>query len=211
MLRLTFFVAIVVSSMVFPCTDAGEFNRVLSIGDLAPAWDKLEGVDGELHRYEDIADAAFVIVAFTCNSCPYAVDAEDRLVALSKKAIELGGVLVAINVNTIEEDALPAMREKASERHFDFAYLYDPTQKIAVDFGAKSTPEFYVLGPGRKVVYMGALDDSPDGTAVTKRHVETAIADLVEGRLPAISETVPIGCRIRFARTRGTQSQAKPE
>lgn len=191
-------------------TTAGEFNRVLSIGDQAPAWDKLEGVDGKSHRYEDVADADFVVVAFTCNSCPYAVDAEDRLVALSKTAIELGGVLVAINVNTIEEDALPAMRKRANERHFGFAYLFDPTQEIAKSFGAKATPEFYVLGPDRKVVYMGALDDSPDGTAVTKRYVETAIADLIEGRSPAITETVPIGCRIRFARIRGTQLPAKP-
>jgi len=181
---------------------AGEFNRVLSIGDQAPGWDQLEGVDGKMHGDEEVAGHSVVVVAFTCNSCPYAVDVEDRLMALSKKAIELGAVLVAINVNTIEEDALPAMREKAAERKFEFRYLYDPSQRIAKAFGATTTPEFFVLGPDRKVAYMGSLDDSPDGTAVTKLYVEMAIADLVEHRSPSVSETVPIGCRIRFARVR---------
>ncbi|MGV3486146.1 MAG: thioredoxin family protein [Planctomycetaceae bacterium] len=183
-------------------TQAGEFNRILDVGSQAPAWENLEGVDGKQHSYNEVASSRFVIVAFTCNSCPYAVDAEDRLVALSKKAAEQGGVLVAVNVNTIEEDALPAMRQRAQEKAFDFAYLYDPTQQIAKQFGATTTPEFYVLGPDRKVVYMGSLDDSPDGKAVTKRYVEQAMAAVVDAKQPEVSETVPIGCRIRFVRVR---------
>jgi peroxiredoxin len=203
------FTMLIAFTSLAPC-QSGEFNRVLSIGDQAPAWQSLEGTDGEKHSSTDVADAAFVVVAFTCNSCPYASDAEDRLIALSKKAIELGGVLVAINVNTIEEDSLPAMRTKAEQRKFEFRYLYDPSQNIAKAFGATTTPEFFVLGADRKVVYMGSLDDSPDGTAVTKRYVETAIADVVEVRSPEVAETIPIGCRIRFARVRERSRAVKP-
>jgi peroxiredoxin len=181
--------------------NGGQFNLLLSIGDVAPQWKELEGVDGKKHSYGDVATSKFVVVAFTCNSCPYAVDAEDRLIALSKKTKELGGTLVAININTIEEDALPAMKEKAASKKFDFPYLFDPTQEIAKAFGAKTTPEFYVLDAERKIVYMGSLDDSPDGKAVTKRYVETAIGDLLDDNAPTVAETVPIGCRIRFART----------
>jgi peroxiredoxin len=180
---------------------AGQFNLLLNVGDVAPAWENLEGVDGQRHHYGEVSTSKFVVVVFTCNSCPYAVDAEDRLVALSTKVKELGGALVAINVNTIDEDAMPAMKEKAKEKKFDFDYLYDPTQAIAKAFGAKTTPEFYVLDAERKVIYMGSLDDSPDGKAVTKRYVETAIGDLLSDHTPAVAETIPIGCRIRFART----------
>jgi len=49
---------------------------------------------------------------------------------------------------------------------------------------------------------MGSLDDSPDGKSVTKEFVEMAIADVIEGRKSELSETVPIGCRIRFPRVR---------
>lgn len=191
--------------VLFICThaDAGKYNRLLEVGDQAPAWRELEGIDGKKHSYEDVAAAKFVVVAFTCSSCPYAVDAEDRLIALSDKAAALGGVLVAINVNTIEEDAMPAMRQRAKDKGFNFAYLYDPTQAIANQFGAKTTPEFYVLGPKREVVYMGSLDDSPDGKVVSKRYVESAIDSIVNARDLEVPETVPIGCRIRFARVRG--------
>ncbi len=193
-------VGLLLAMLIATPITAGQFNRVLSIGDQAPAWNSLAGVDGKPHSYDDMAAAKFVVVAFTCNSCPYAVDVESRLIALSKKATALGGILVAINVNTIDEDALPAMREKAKNVGFEFDYLYDPTQEIANQFGAKTTPEFYVLGPDRKVVYMGSLDDSPDGKAVTKRYVEAAIDALLTGGSAEVTETVPIGCRIRFAR-----------
>jgi peroxiredoxin len=189
--------------LVTSCTClAGQYNRVLDIGDDAPAWQGLQGIDGKSHDFSGLADAKFIVVAFTCNSCPYAVDVEDRLKTLASKATNLGGVLVAINVNTIDEDALPAMREKAAAKGFDFAYLYDPTQEIANRFGAKTTPEFYVIGPDRKIAYMGSLDDSPDGTSVNKTFVESAVEAVLKNQMPEVTETVPIGCRIRFARKR---------
>jgi len=202
MLHKLTFVAMM-SLAIIGTASGGQFNQVLSVGDVAPAWCDLEGVDGKQHNYADVAASKFVVVAFTCNSCPYAVDVEDRLIALSAKAKELGGTLVAINVNTIEADALPAMKDIAKDNGFAFPYLYDPTQGIANNFGAKTTPEFYVLGPGRKIVYMGSLDDSPDGKAVTKRYLESAIHAFLAGKTPGVVETVPIGCRIRFARTKG--------
>jgi len=198
--KLTFaalvFLAIIETSL------GGQFNQVLSVGDVAPEWSELEGVDGKKHSYVDVASKKFVIVAFTCNSCPYAVDVEDRLMALSSKAKELGGALITINVNTIEADAMPAMKEKSKDKGFAFPYLYDPTQGIANAFGAKTTPEFYVLAADRKVVYMGSLDDSPDGKTVAKRYVESAVDAILRSQAPEVVETVPIGCRIRFARTR---------
>jgi len=202
MLQKLTFVALV-SLAIVGAASGGQFNQVLSVGDVAPAWSELEGADGKQHSYAGVAASKFVVVAFTCNSCPYAMDVEDRLIALSSKAKELGGMLVAINVNTIEADALPAMKDKAKDKGIAFPYLYDPTQAIANTFGAKTTPEFYVLSPDRKIIYMGSLDDSPDGKAVTKRYVESAIDAVLAGNTPAVVETVPIGCRIRFARTKG--------
>ena len=74
---------------------------------------------------------------------------------------------VAINVNTIEEDRLPKMSERAKEKGFPFLYLFDESQKIARDFGAMYTPEFFVIDKDRKIVYMGAMDEkAPPAAAV---------------------------------------------
>src|SRR5262245_10813369 len=88
--------------------EAGKYNSVLNVGDAAPKWERLPGVDGKEHALADLADKKVVVVVFTCNSCPVASDYEDRILAFSKKyAGPSGSVgLVAINVNKVPEDSL---------------------------------------------------------------------------------------------------------
>ena len=186
---------------------AGQFNTVMEIGATAPAWTDLPGTDGHDHSYESVADANVVVVAFTCNSCPYALDVEDRLMELVKRFDGRGVAVVAINVNTVEEDKLPAMKERAKEKGFTFPYLWDESQQIAKDYGAKYTPEFFVLGKDRKLVYMGSLDDSPAGDKISKHYVVDAIESTLAERSVEVAETVPIGCRIRFERQRRKRSK----
>lgn len=181
---------------------AGQFNATLNIGDATPAWTDLPGVDGGQHSLAELHDTDVLVIVFTCNSCPYAIDHEDRLIALSKKYAGRSVKLVAINVNKVEADALEAMKTRATEKGFNFAYLYDESQQIARQFGATYTPEFFVADRQRRIVYMGAMDDTPSGEGVRRRYVEDAIDAALAGRSPAVPETVAIGCGIRYARTR---------
>src|SRR5438876_9320043 len=85
---------------------AGEYNQRLNVGDPAPAWPSLPGVDGNKHALADLRDKAAVVLVFTCNSCPVAVDYEDRIIAFVRKHAGPDGkvAVVAVNVNTIEAD-----------------------------------------------------------------------------------------------------------
>ncbi|MDG2222568.1 MAG: thioredoxin family protein [Rubripirellula sp.] len=186
---------------------AGEYNRVLSIGDPAPAWKELTAADGSKSSLIDLKSKSVIVVVFTCNTCPYSVDAEDRMIALQKAYQDRNVSLVAINVNKVEADLLPAMKQRAEEKKFTFSYLHDPTQQIAKQYGAVYTPEFYVLDQQRRVVYMGSLDDSPEGRNVAMRYVELAIEAALAGQKPQISETIPIGCRVRYERERRTRKK----
>jgi peroxiredoxin len=181
---------------------AGEFNRKLSVGDPAPAWAGLPGVDGKSHALTDLRDKRAVVLAFTCNSCPVAVGYEDRIIAFAKKYAgpDAPVALVAVNVNTVEEDRLPKMKERAREKGFTFPYLYDETQQIARDYGATTTPEFFVLDKDRKVAYMGAMDDASPPAAAGKHFLEDAVKAVLAGGKPAVAETFPRGCLIRYAR-----------
>ncbi len=181
---------------------AGRYNKVLNIGDQAPAWTELPGTDGQTHSLDDLQDKKAVVVFFTCNSCPYAMDAEDRLLVLNEKFSQRGVGVVAINVHKNEEDGLAAMKERAQEKGFKFEYLHDESQQIGAEFGAKYTPEFYVLDSQRRVAYMGALDDSPMGNKVANRYVELALEAVLSGTKPQITETAPIGCAIPYERIR---------
>jgi len=196
-------------SLILGSTQAGEFNPVLDIKDPAPKWAALPATDGKRYAFEDFHEKDVLVVVFTCNSCPYAVDYEDRLVAFAKKTQGAKVGLVAINVNKVEEDLLPAMKERAAKKGFNFPYLFDETQEIAKKYGAGYTPECFVLNKQRQVVYMGALDDSPDPSKVKTRFVELAVEAALAGKLPAKQETVAIGCRIRIERSRRSRSGAK--
>jgi peroxiredoxin len=183
---------------------AGEYNPVLDIGDKAPDWKELPGVDGKKHSLSDLMKRDVVVLAFICNSCPYAVDYENRLIAFAKKhsGRKSKVSLIAVNVNKVDEDLPPKMKAKAEAKGFKFSYLFDETQQIAKDYGAGFTPEFFVLNKDRKVVYMGAMDDSPNADKVKRHYVEEAVAAALAGKLPEVRETVPIGCRIRIERIR---------
>jgi peroxiredoxin len=204
MQRITFLFAPIALLGLLPAISAGVYNKVLSIGDPAPAWTELPGVDGKAHSLADLKDKDVVVVVFTCNSCPVAEAYEDRIIAFNKKhcGADKKVALVAINVNVIPEDRLPRMRERAKERGFAFPYLHDPTQKIAKDYGAVYTPEFFVLNKERKIVYMGAMDDRSLEKDVKENFLEPAVAAALKGEKAKVAETLGRGCLIRYVRKR---------
>jgi peroxiredoxin len=183
---------------------AGKYNDKLSAGDAAPTWADLPGVDGRKHALADLKDKDAVVVVFTCCSCPAATDYEDRITAFARKHAGPGDrvALVAVNVNTVEEDRLPQMTERAKKKGYPFPYLFDESQKIGRDYGAQYTPEFFVLNRERKVVYMGAMDDRDDPAQVKENYLEEAVRAALKGEKPATVETVARGCRIRYERKR---------
>lgn len=195
--------AVVGVSCAAPAAWAGKYNPTRSIGDAAPDFKDLPGTDGKSHSLSEFVGREALVVVFTCNTCPTAVDYEARVKALAEKLGASGKVaVIAINSNQVADDQLPKMKERAEREKFNFAYLRDDTQQIAKAYGATVTPEFFVLDKQRRIAYMGALDDSTDPAGVKARYVEDAVAALLEGKSPAVSETVGRGCLVRYARER---------
>jgi peroxiredoxin len=193
------FAALLLALAVAPA-GAGKFNKKLNIGDAAPTWDKLDATDGKKYAFADFKDKDVLVVVFTCNSCVVAEGYEERLIAFAADCNKAGSKVgfVAINVNTIKDDALPAMKERASKRKFGFTYLYDPSQKTATAYGANFTPECFVLTKERKVAYMGAFDDKPAGEPKVK-YVADAVTAALAGKPAGTAETsAAAGCKIRF-------------
>ena len=195
---------LVASWMIVSPVLAGEYNQVLNIGDKAPAWEGLPGTDGKSHSLAEFKDKDAVVVVFTCVSCPTAVDYETRINQLVKL---YGGPtgkvgVVAVCVNQVAADRLDKLTERANQQKLTYPILYDESQKIAKDFGAIFTPEFFVLNRERKIVYMGAMDDATDAEKVTKKYVEDALVAALKGETPAVKETIARGCRVRYAKER---------
>lgn len=179
-------------------------DEKIRIGETAPNWTELKGTDDRTHSLQDYADKAVVVICFTCNSCPYAVDYEDRMIAFSRKYADTqhGVVLVAINANNKPKETLELMKQRSVEKNFPFAYLHDDTQQVADAYGAVYTPEFFVLNKNREVIYIGAMDDKTDASQASVNYVELAVEAALKGQRPQVTENPARGCAIPFRRSR---------
>ena len=170
------------------------------VGDTAPAFE-LKDTQGEMISFDDYPDAKGYVVTFTCNTCPYAVLYEDRLIDFHNRYAEKGWPVIAINPNDPAAkagDSYTAMQTRAKEKAFPFAYLFDEGQKVYPAYGATKTPHIFLIDKDKKVRYIGALDDNArDADAVEVRYVEDAIAALEAGNAPDPATTKAIGCSIK--------------
>ena len=173
------------------------------IGDVATDF-SLTNVGGEMVSLTDFEDAKGFIVIFTCNTCPYSVAYEDRIIALDKAYKSKGYPVIAINPNdpaAIDGDDLADMKVRATEKGFTFPYLQDVGQQVYPQYGATKTPHVFVLqkeGENNIVRYIGAIDDSSrKPNKVKKRYVEQAVDALLAGKSPSTTTTKAIGCSIK--------------
>lgn len=195
-LLLGLFVAVfMMTSAVYTTTHKG-----YHVGDVAEDF-SLKNVDGKMVSLADYKEAKGYIVIFTCNHCPYSVMYEDRIIDLHKKYAPQGYPVIAINPNDPEaqpKDSFEKMQERAKEKDFTFAYLFDDGQKVFPKFGATRTPHVFLLDNKRTVKYIGAIDDNPKSeTAVEENYLEDAITALKSGKNPDPSFTKAVGCSIK--------------
>ncbi|WP_029036197.1 thioredoxin family protein [Salinimicrobium xinjiangense] len=174
-----------------------------NIGDEATNF-KLKNVDGKMVSLSDYPDAKGFIVIFTCNTCPFAVASEERIVALDREFKKKGYPVIAINPNNPKvqpDDTFELMQQKAEKAGFTFPYLYDESQTIYAKYGATKTPHVYVLQKqkGKNVVkYIGAIDDNVrNADAVKVRFAANAVNELLAGKEVSLKETKAIGCSVK--------------
>ena len=163
---------------------------------------KLKDPSGKEYESSKLFGSKGLLVAFTCNHCPYAIAVWPRLIRLSKWAITQGVNTVGINPNIhpgYPEDAPEKMKEKIKELGIDFPYLIDDTQKIAKEFDAQCTPDLYLYDSTQKLVYHGRFDDNwKDETQVKKQDLKEAIQNLASGKPIAAKQHPSMGCSIKW-------------
>ena len=173
------------------------------IGDVATDF-SLPNIDGNKVSLADYKDAKGFLVIFTCNTCPYAVAYEDRIIALDKKYKDQGVPVIAINPNNPDvqpKDSFSHMQERAEEKGFTFPYLLDEGQEVYPQYGATRTPHVFLLertDEGNIVRYIGAIDDNyRDASAVKVKYVEDAVDAMLNGQPIETTKTRAIGCTIK--------------
>ena len=171
----------------------------LAIGDRAPdvSLPDTEGVEHALHD-----DGRPSVVVFTCNHCPYALAWHDRILEAAGDYSGRGVRFLAVNPNDAERypaDSLDAMRERVgNDGGWPIPYLRDESQDAAREFGAKTTPDVFVLDGDGRLRYRGAPDADHMDPSENAAWLREALDALLLGEDPAQPETDPVGCSVKW-------------
>ncbi|MBL7695924.1 MAG: redoxin domain-containing protein, partial [Ferruginibacter sp.] len=121
--------------------------------------------------------------------------------AISEYAIKMKVGVIILNSNEAyrgNEDSFDAMKEYAKDQGYKWNYVVDQDHVVADAFGANRTPECFLFDKNLKLVYHGAIDDSPsDVSAITRNHLQLAINELTTGKDVTVKESRSVGCTIK--------------
>jgi len=184
---------------------AGEhYNKAVKPGDKAPAFSGIPAYSpsGEQTSLtlSDLKEDVVVLV-FLANHCPAVVACEDRLNEFTSEYKDKGVRVVGVCVNDIDEDKLPAIKKRISDKNdgkINYVYGYDESQAVGKAYGASNTPYFFVLDKDRTIQYLGAFDDNADEAKATKHYVKDAVDALLAGKTPEVTETRAKGCGVKY-------------
>ena len=172
-----------------------------SIGSPCPAF-ALPAVDGRHYARDDFAASQALVVMFICNHCPYVQAVEDRLIRLAREYGPRGVQFVGVCSNdaaTYPDDAFDRLAERWRTKAYGFPYLHDEAQDVARGFGAVCTPDIFVYGRDRRLVYRGRIDDSwKDESLVKRRELADALEALAAGKSPSPEQRPSMGCSIKW-------------
>jgi peroxiredoxin len=176
--------------------------QMLRLGDEAPRFESLLGVDGKRYSLSSFQDKPFLVVIFSCNHCPYAQAYEERMIAIQRDYHAVGAQLVVINSNDSRrypEDSYSEMVKRARMRGFNFPYIRDEDQSVVAAYGGVCTPHVFLFGRPRFLRYRGRIDDSKDAAAVKENDLRNALDDLIANRSVGVPDTRPFGCSIKWS------------
>lgn len=162
---------------------------------------KMKDVSGSLVSLNEAKGSNGLLVMFSCNTCPYVKRNESRTREILQYAEdkEIGVIILNSNeANREGGDSYADMQNYAKEQNYHWKYVVDSHNELADAFGANRTPECYLFDKNDKLIYHGAIDNSPaDIKNVTRVHLKEAINEMLSGKDVSVKESRSVGCTIQ--------------
>jgi peroxiredoxin len=196
-------VATAMMPAIFAFAQDNKAVESLAIGSEIPmATQKMRSTDGKEVSLKG-ANKNGLIVMFSCNTCPYVIKSQERTKEVMAFAKEKGVGMVILNSNQgrrDKDDSFEEMKKYAKEQGYTVPYLVDEKSMLADAFGANRTPEIFLFDKAGKLVYKGAMEDSPATPERSKEmYLKDAILKMQAGLAPEPAVTKSIGCSIKRA------------
>jgi peroxiredoxin len=181
-------------------------HAAAEVGKPAPAF-TLQSCESKPISLSDFKGKV-VVLEWTNHSCPFVVKhyGTGNMQKLQADATAKGVVWLSIcssapgkQGHAAPADALKACTERNSAAT---AYLIDESGDTGRAYGAKRTPEMYVINAEGIVVYQGAIDDmksaDPADVVKAKNLVAAAIEETLAGKPVSTPKTEAYGCSIKY-------------
>ena len=178
-------------------------STMLPLGTKAPEFRLADVVSGKKVSLDDFAGKQALLVMFICRHCPYVVHVKDELARLGRDYAGKPLGIVAISANDAAgypDDAPEKLKAMAQELGFTFPFCYDETQETAKAYTAACTPDFFLFGSDRRLVYRGQLDESRPGNGkpLTGKDLRAAINAVLSGQPINPKQMPSVGCNIKW-------------
>ena len=143
------------------------------------------------------------LIMFICNHCPYVKAVIKDIVQDAKFLETLGIKSVAIMSNDVKkypEDSFENMLSFSKDHNFSFPYIIDKTQKVAKEYNAVCTPDFFGYNKNLELQYRGRIRELKDLKPISKGESDLRIAmKLVAAYGKGPTKQIPsMGCNIKW-------------
>jgi peroxiredoxin len=177
-------------------------STMLPLGTSAPSF-SLPDTTGRTVSLSELGNTKALLVMFICNHCPFVKHVREGLINLAKDYAPKGVKVIGINSNDVvthPDDSPERMAWDAKTYGYPFAYLYDESQEVAKAYHAACTPDFFLFGGDRKLVYRGQLDASRpnNGIPVTGSDLRAALDAVLAGKAVSQTQVPSMGCNIKW-------------
>jgi peroxiredoxin len=168
----------------------------------------LTDTNGKTHSLADLK-GKYVVLEWYQPDCPFVRKhyRSGNMQALQKEYTAKGVVWLSIDSSAPgAEGNYPAgkLNEIAAQDSASrTALLLDPSGDVGRLYGAKTTPDMYVIDPKGILVYRGAIDNKRSTDLVdiqtATNYVKGALDAVMSGKRVPTTATQPYGCSVKYA------------
>jgi peroxiredoxin len=178
-----------------------------TIGKSAPNF-SLQGADGKAHSLSEYK-GKFVVLEWTNPNCPFVHKFYDSgtMQNLQQKETSKGVVWLRVNSGAVGHDGYQTVADLATyvqDNHVNATQsLLDPSGEVGHAYGARTTPDMYVIDPKGTLIYAGGIDNKPSTNASdiasATNYVTAALDEAMTGEPVAKPTAQPYGCSVKYA------------
>ncbi|GAB5466052.1 MAG: thioredoxin family protein [Candidatus Kapaibacteriales bacterium] len=178
-----------------------------TVGSPAPDF-TLYDSNGDQHSLSDFQGKT-VVLEWINYDCPFVKKhySEGNMQSLQKKYTDQDVVWLSINSSAEglqgNFSADEINKRISNTKSMMTAYLVDESGDVGRLYGAKTTPNMYIITPDGKLAYAGAIDDKPTADASdiqsSRNYVSENLDLILSGGKCGVETTKPYGCSVKYA------------